>query len=123
MKVELHYGKGLLSLNIPQPNIAAVIRPWHKTQKQDNAAVINKALSGRGLNEFQAKIKGKGLCVLLDDATRNVPLHAILPLLSEKLRNAAKIQFIICTGTHNPQTPEKITIADGANKLALYPKD
>jgi nickel-dependent lactate racemase len=110
MKVNLHYGKAQITLDIPDANVGEVIRPWQNPQKEDNTVLIEKALSSQHAGDFQAETAGKKLCVLLDDATRNVPLHAILPPLFERLKNASKIQFIICTGTHNPQTPANLEI-------------
>jgi nickel-dependent lactate racemase len=119
MKVALHYGPGQLSLNIPDANIGAILRPWQNPQQQDNAALIDKALASQHVADFQAETADKHLCVLLDDATRNVPLHDILPPLFETLKNTARVRFIICTGTHNPQTPANIAIADLVKDTAI----
>ena len=112
MKVDLHYGPGLLSLNIPDANVGEVIRPWQNPQQQDNTALIAKAISGRHAGGFEGEIAGKDLCVLLDDATRHVPLDDILPPLFGMLKAAGGVRFIICTGTHKPQTPANIEIAE-----------
>jgi len=81
MKVEVSYGDGIVSLNIPDANLERVIRPWHDEAKADGAvrhfAGLPRAMAGPDAKRFQTEIAGKRLCVLLDDATRDEPLGPI----------------------------------------------
>jgi len=105
MKVEVHYGDGIASLNIPDANLGRVIRPWQDEAKGDNAARLQQAMEGPHVRDFQKEIAGRRLCVLLDDATRDEPFEPIFEQLFVSLRKSSFVQFLMCTGTHEPDTP------------------
>jgi len=106
MKVELHYGKGLISLQIPQANIEEIIRPWQQETKTDNVSILRQALTGKEVDNFQGKVAGKRLCVLVDDGTRDEPFDDIFGQLFGVFQKSSLLQFLICTGTHDPGTAE-----------------
>ena len=106
MKVELHYGKGRISLEIPEANIEQIIRPWRQETTTNNVLVLQQALTGKEFNDFQNIAAGKHLCVLVDDGTRDVPFYDILEKLFIALRKSSQVRFLICTGTHEPETRE-----------------
>ncbi len=116
MKIDLHYGKGIVSLQIPEKNIQDVIEPWHSRQQVDNADLIAEALADEQALDFQKQVAGKRLCVLAEDGTRDVPFEDIIGPLANLIRDCSSIEFIICTGTHNPETPENSQITDQMNK-------
>ena len=130
MKVEVSYGDGIVSLSIPDANLERVIRPWQDEAKADGAvrhfAGLPRAMAGPDAKCFQAEIAGKRLCVLLDDATRDEPFEPIFKQLFVLLTRASFVHFLICTGTHEPDTPgnsrikEQITQAAGAAGLARF---
>jgi hypothetical protein len=64
MKVDLHYGKDLLSLQIPESNIKQIIQPWQDEGKADNLAIAVQTLAHNEVTGFQKEIAGKRLCVL-----------------------------------------------------------
>lgn len=104
MKVDLHYGKGVVSLEIGDENIGEIIKPWSGQADSDNAALADQITASDQLAEFEAKITGKRLCVLLSDGTRDIPLDNILGLLLPRLRKCSQLKCLICTGTHNADT-------------------
>jgi len=111
MKVELHYGRGLLSLQIPEDNIEEIIRPWSaigEVGKADNSAILWSAIDAAGAeaDNFQREISGKCLCVLTEDGTRDVPFFDTFGHLFALLQNSSLVRFIICTGTHDADTAE-----------------
>ena len=110
MKVDLHYGDNFVSLQIPRANIERIIGPWYDDKAADNAAVISQALGREKIIDFQKKIAGRRLCVLLSDGTRDIPLDCLFGLLLPLLRGHCEIKFIICTGTHNADTEENKNI-------------
>jgi lactate racemase len=118
MKVDVHYGDGILSLQIPQASLAQVVRPWQDEAKADNAAILRQALAAPQVQDFQRKIEGKRLCVLLDDGTRDEPFADIFEHLFASLRESAFVQFLICTGTHEPETPRNAAIAERISTAA-----
>ncbi|MFZ2148940.1 MAG: lactate racemase domain-containing protein [Sedimentisphaerales bacterium] len=123
MKVELHYGKGLMSLQIPEANVWQIIRPWQKEEKVDNLTLLRQATANKEVTNFRDEIAGKRLCVLLDDGTRDEPFNDIFGQLFNHLRRSSLVRFLICTGTHNPQTPEnnriRVEIVKAAKKTGI----
>ncbi len=117
MKVHLNYGYTSVSLDIPEKNLAQVIEPW-KQPEVDNAEVIGGALQCEEWEKFTLKSAGKRLCVLLPDSSRDMPLKDILPKLLPPLRKCARVDFIICTGTHQAQTPQNIAILEDVRRAA-----
>jgi len=112
MKVELHYGEGRVSLEIPEDNIAEIIRPWSGDQKADNRVVLREAFAQTEVADFQEEIAGKRLCVLVPDGTRGLFPADIFAQVLPMLKNSSLVRFFICTGTHNADTGENRTIAE-----------
>ena len=110
MNVEVRYGEGVLAFEIPEENLSAVIRPWRDEENKNNAAVLSDCLSSEAAEEFRAAIRGKRVCVLVDDGTRDMAFDGILPEVFELLGQSESVQFLICTGTHNADTPENAAI-------------
>jgi nickel-dependent lactate racemase len=110
MKVDIHYGNGLISLEVPKANVAHIIRPWQDEEETDNSAILQKAMSCPQIETFQDAIAGKHLCVLLDDGTRDEPFKDIFEQLFTVLRTCSFVRFLICTGTHEPATPQNARI-------------
>ena len=104
MKVELHYGSSVVSLQIPEGNLSELIQPWHDGEGADNTKVLQKALSQAPVRDFEDAIAGHRVCVLVEDGTRDVPLEDVLEQVFGLLVKSSQIRFMICTGTHNPET-------------------
>lgn len=123
MQIKLHYGEQMITLDIPEDNIADIIRPWQSPEGPDNKTLLRHALDPRHVSEFQQAISGKRLCILLSDGTRDMPLSDIAAELFPLLTGAMHIQFVICTGTHNANTPQneviKNTITTAAQSAGL----
>lgn len=119
MKIDLHYGKGVICLEIPRENISNFIRPGDHKTTTDKRAVVEKALRNNTANELSVRADGKRICVLVADGTRDTPTAEILPALLERLTGAVSVQFLVCTGTHNAQTTENALVVEeieGAGK-------
>jgi nickel-dependent lactate racemase len=106
MEVELRYGKGFVSLQIPVENIGEVIRPWSGEPKVDNTVILRRVMAQQEVVDFQEEVAGKRLAVLISDGTRDIPLKDIFAQLFGVLAKCALVQFFICTGTHNADTVE-----------------
>jgi len=118
MKVDLHYGKDITSLQIPKANLGQVIRPWQDDGEADNVTLLQQAMATNEVERFQDEIAGKCLCVLLDDGTRDNPFEDIFGQLFRALRKASFIRFLTCTGTHDPDTPENERIREQIKQAA-----
>ncbi|MHC4645314.1 MAG: lactate racemase domain-containing protein [Planctomycetota bacterium] len=118
MKVELHYGKGIVSLQVPRGNIEQIITPWQDEAGGDNSALLHEALASRAAVDFRNQIAGKRLCVLAEDGTRDVPLGDICDCLFDRLKGASAVQFLIATGTHKAETAENEKIRQTIEQAA-----
>jgi len=118
MQVNLHYGKGLCTLQIPEANVEEIIRPWHEEGTGDNAEIVRRALDSKEAGNFQNEIADKRLCILVDDGTRDQPFDDIFGQLFGLLRGSLLMRFLICTGTHEPGTVENNEIIEQIEKAA-----
>ena len=118
MKVKLHYGKAFVSLDIPESNVAGVIEPWNGQPRTRNSTLIREATEKARANDFLEAVKGKRLCVLLEDGTRDAPFDDISTGVFGLLADAASVRFFVCTGTHNADTPENQQICRQAVRAA-----
>lgn len=118
MKIELHYGERLLSLQIPQANIEQIIRPWQDDEQSDNQTILQQVLTGEQVESFRVESTGKRLCVLLDDGTRDEPFDDIFGQLFGILTESLLVRFLICTGTHNPDSEANVKIREQTQKAA-----
>jgi nickel-dependent lactate racemase len=118
MNVDLHYGKGVVTLQIPDVNVGEVIRPWQDRGKADSEKVLNQALACQERDNFQKQLAGKHLCVLLGDGTREIPFRDMFGQLFPSLQKCSLVRFLICTGTHNAETPENNKIKGQVKKAA-----
>lgn len=69
---------------------------------------LEHPVSGQGLIEIAVQKKAKSACILVSDASRNVPTGVIAPHLIDSLLRAGlhldKILFIVATGVHRDAT-------------------
>lgn len=123
MRAELHYGKDLVFLEIPEANLEQVIRPWQAKEESSNEVWLRKALQNKNADSFQSEIDNKRLCVLIDDGTRDEPFDDMFQQLFGVLQSSSAVKFMVCTGTHDAKTVEnnKITeqIIAAANKADI----
>ncbi len=115
MNVDLHYGTGVVSLQVPDRNIQEIIRPWQGEQTQDAAAGLREAIAGQA-GTFPDEVARKRVCVLVDDGSRDEPLVDVLPHVCGLLQQSASVQFLICTGTHTADTPKNRQIREEIEK-------
>jgi nickel-dependent lactate racemase len=113
MKIEISYGKDKLGFDIPERNLAAVIRPG-KSQPPLTDAQLAALLRN---DNFARAVRDKYLCILLPDGTRDLPIETVLRELVDILKLPARIRFIICTGTHNAKTRQNDALCEKINSL------
>ena len=133
MKVALHYGKGIVTLQIPQENVGDIIRPWQSArtcaartenggtgeQNADNTTLLSQALACKEKDDFAKEAADKCLCVLLTDGTRDMPFDDIFGELFPALRGSSLVRFLICMGTHNVETVENTRIKEQIETIAV----
>ncbi|MEE9353385.1 MAG: lactate racemase domain-containing protein, partial [Candidatus Thorarchaeota archaeon] len=112
MKVTLNYGDGTVDLQIPERNLAGIIAPKKTKIVENSLEALNRVLVnpyGPALTDI---VKGKSVCVLVEDHTRDEPHWALLNAVAPKLTNARRVQYIITTGSHEVEHPENLKIVD-----------
>ncbi len=117
--IQLHYGDMSIELAIPDANIARVIRPFDAPQGPDNRTQIRRAMTGEIVESFRTFVRGKHILILTADATRDMPLADILPILLAATNGCRSARFLMCTGTHSPDAPQNIRLAQHIRQLAI----
>ncbi len=118
MDVHVTYGEGKVKLEIPDKNLAGIIEPRPAKTTTDVLAEIEQVLDkphGPPLSEIS---KSKSVCVMVEDHTRDAPHHAMVSAVVPHLTDAARVQFIITTGSHEVQHPENLEIVDMIKSIA-----
>jgi nickel-dependent lactate racemase len=118
MKIDLHYGKGIVSLQIPDANLEQIIRPWQDDGNTDNVTLLQQEMASEAVERFREEVSGKRLCVLLEDGTRDSPSEDIFNQLFATLQKSSFVRFLISTGTHDPDTPQNQGIREQIGKAA-----
>lgn len=111
MKVELAYGEGYLTVELPDER-TTVIEPTHVPGLKDEKAAVTEMLENpieaRPLKEW-IKPSDK-ICILFSDITRPTPNHRIIPWILEYLDGHPRDKIVLLnqTGTHRPNTPAEL---------------
>ncbi len=113
MKIEISYGKDKVGFDIPEQNLAEVIRPG-KSQPLLTADQIDLVICS---SNFAQAVENKYLCVLVPDGTRDLPINTILQSAAKLLKHARRIRFILCTGTHNAKTEQNDVLIEKISSL------
>jgi len=74
MQTELHYGQTTLPLSIPDKNCAGLIVPRREQGNPGrNQELLSAVIQAYSIS-FQNQIHNRRLCILLPDATRDLPV-------------------------------------------------
>ncbi|MFX1562703.1 MAG: lactate racemase domain-containing protein [Promethearchaeota archaeon] len=110
-KIRVRYGKGHISLKIPEQNLAQVIQPRKTQASRDIAGTIRQALLTPKGPTLQEIIANRRVCVLIEDGTRSEPHEIIVEELARQISAAKELTFIITTGSHETDSPRNREIA------------
>jgi nickel-dependent lactate racemase len=112
--IELPYGSGTLSAEVPERNLVGVYLPQPVPACADPEGEIARALAAPlGTPPLRALVRrGETVVVLLDDHTRATPAARILPLVLEELRQGGvreeDVTLFITHGTHRLSTEAEV---------------
>jgi len=126
MEVKVVYGKGHLSVEIPDKNLSGIYRKKKMPRVVDATLAVKASLSAPigspPLNEI-AKGK-KSACIVVNDITRPVPNSLLLPHIINELLDAGvpkeNIVILNATGTHRPNLGDEIAELIGAQTAGEY---
>jgi nickel-dependent lactate racemase len=114
MITELRYGRDGLQVELPDANVAAVLRQRQLPSLQDPVAATRDALSDPIDCAPLAEIADgrANACIVVSDITRPVPNPVILPPILQTLAQvgipAERVTILIATGLHRPATDDEI---------------
>lgn len=112
--IQLPYGKGKISVTVPDGQLRGVIAPNHAAlEKGTQQELVQKALEAPiGTPRLCELAKGKKhIVIITSDHTRPVPSHVTMPLLLQEIRSTnadARITLLVATGMHRPTTEAEL---------------
>lgn len=113
-QIELPFGRGTLRVDIPDAVLGEVVSPRPVEAAVDAGALIETALdSPIGSPRLEQIVQpGQKVAVIIDDNTRETPIHLMLPHVLERLAAVAirreDIRIVMALGTHRPMTEAEI---------------
>ena len=119
MEVDVTYGEGWISLDIPEKNLVGEIEPKPSDSSSDVLHGINKALDSPIGPRLSELVEGKSVCVLVEDHTREAPHREMVEGIVPRLAGADRVQFIITTGSHEVNHPGNLEIVDMIRSTAI----
>jgi nickel-dependent lactate racemase len=108
VNVEIAYGRGTLSVRLPERAEVTIIRKHPLAKLPDPKAAVRHALDNPvGGAPFEELAEGRrSACILICDITRPAPNHLFLrPMIEGLVRHgmpANKITVLVATGLHRP---------------------
>lgn len=126
-RINLPYGKGKLTIEIPKERLAGILLSKahdYRAKMGEEELVRDALLHPVGTPRLRELARGKDNIVLIaSDHTRPVPSKVIMPAVLEEIKQGnpdAKITVLIATGFHRPTTREEL-IAKFGEKIVGHP--
>lgn len=113
MRIEVGYGHGVQSAEIPEKNILKILTPGEQRVQLTGADSVRNALANPigSLPLTQIVHPGEKIAIITSDITRPMPTYKVLPVLLEELFaagiSAEDITLVFALGSHRPHTPEE----------------
>jgi len=126
MQIEIAYGKEGLTIEVPDRNLAKVLRMTEKPVITDPySATVDKLNAPSGTLPLEELARGKKTaCIVINDITRPVPNTIIVPPIIEALEKAGieshNITLLIATGIHRPNEGKELTALLGEELPKKY---
>lgn len=124
MKTKLAFGKGELTLTLPDHLTIDVIEPKYEAGLADELQGIRDALEHPTGCAPLRDLAGEGTTVgiVFSDISRATPYHVILPPLLEILKEqGSAVTFFNATGTHRVNTRDELITILGKEIVETYP--
>ncbi len=114
MKINLGYGTGTQSAEVPEENIIKTLSPNHvEASTNTGADSVREALANPiGTPRLGEIVKpGEKIVIISSDITRPMPTKVVLPVLLEELFaagvHAEDVTLVLALGSHRPHTDEE----------------
>ncbi|MCL2607004.1 MAG: nickel-dependent lactate racemase [Methanomassiliicoccaceae archaeon] len=115
MKIDIKYGKGVQSIDVPEKNLVGVFYPKDvKCGPSDKtiSEAVDAPIGFGSLAEFLDG--GKDIVFIVNDGTRPTPTAKVLDTLSKRM-DLRKARYLIATGTHRDMTEEEYDFVFGSH--------
>ena len=124
MRIDIGYGNGTQTLDIPDARVLDVLYPNRVENTLRGEAEAARALSCPiGSKRLRSIVKpGEKIAVVTSDITRPMPTYAVMPALLAELSAAGvrdqDITLVFALGSHRPMTEEEIRHLAGEEAFA-----
>jgi lactate racemase len=114
VRIKLEYGKTGLEVDLPDENVAGVLKLTPAPPISDPVAATRTALTEPiGTRPLAALARGRrDACIVVCDVTRPVPNPTLLPPILDALEEGGltrdRVTILIATGTHRPNVGEEL---------------
>jgi nickel-dependent lactate racemase len=121
MNIELGFGKGNISVEVPEHNLKEVLEPNEVAIGLTGADEVKRAMrSPTGSKRLKDTVsRGEQICIITSDITRPMPSRIVLPAVLEELREAGvsdeDVTIVFALGNHRPHTAEEKKYLVGEN--------
>lgn len=112
--VGLPYGKGQLSLEIPQENLLGIYYPKQVVDRVDEARTLREAMDNPiGCPRLREIVRaGQRVAIVTSDLTRPTPSDKMLPYIVEELEAAGipdqDVLIVFALGIHRPMSEDEM---------------
>jgi len=125
MDIQIPYGRSALNVYIPDRYSVDVIEAPNPPAATNPRQAVNTALDNLlGKLRWSDYQSAKSVAIAVNDKTRPVPHHQLLPPLMERLAALgipdSAITFYVAVGTHPPMTPDEFPAILPAEILKRY---
>ncbi len=114
MQVDMRYGHGTVTVEIPDNNLAGILETVPSVPLDDTDGAVRDAISHPIASPSLANLAvGRdSACIVISDITRPVPNKIILPPILKTLEESGisrdKITILIATGIHRPNEGKEL---------------
>lgn len=120
MDLTVNGKKIVLDVDIPEERLKIAIPPSHKESRSWEEVAIEALDNPLEIPRLEAMdLKGKKICVIVDDRDRPTPVHAFAPEIARRLESGGadddNITFLTASGMHEPMDRDelKMKLGDG----------
>jgi nickel-dependent lactate racemase len=113
MKVDVPYGRGTIQIEIPEKNLAAIVKPNDVEIQDEESTIINAVenpINSKSFTDFLSD--ANDLLVIVNDGTRPTPTAKVLDIIHGKFHQK-DVKFIVATGVHRAPTEEELKFIFG----------
>ncbi len=119
MKLDIPYGKDTVGIDIPEENIAGVVRPNDVEIGEERSTIFNAIQNPINSKNFEEFLQdAKDILFIVNDGTRPTPTAKILDIIYDKIKDK-NMKFIIATGVHRASTEEELEFIFGGHLSEL----